>query len=145
MVDSIRFDRPWLQLYEPMRGYLLAQRISSGRCYDEEGEDVVSQMVFECWMEIAAHLPVHDFAAICRLGSVCRALRAIGRHADLWERCCRYAFANPGYAPCDEMLRSYDWSWRTMFMRRCRLRTDGMYYITTTKILKSTAVRVPPA
>eukprot|EP00966_Prymnesium_polylepis_P319771 7376202-Prymnesium_polylepis.1 len=95
-------------------------------------------MVFECWLEIAAHLPVSDFAAICRLGSVCRALLPIGRHPELWERCCRYAFANQGFAPCDDVIRLFDWSWRAMYMRRCRLRTDGMYYVATTKILKST-------
>lgn len=140
----MRFDRPWLQLYEPTRGCLLAQRIShhARACKSDEhaSDDAVSRMSFECWLEVAAHLPVSDFAAVCRLASVCRALRAIGRHSDLWERCCRYAFSHPGFTPCDDILRCYGWSWRRMFRERCRLRTDGIYFIATTKILKSTPV-----
>jgi len=84
------------------------------------------------------YLPAIDFVTICRLGSVGRGLRSIGRQPDLWARACRAVFSLPGCIPADELLRQYNWSWRQMFQCRCRLRTDGMYYITTTKILRST-------
>ena len=78
--------------------------------------------------------PVH--ASLCTLGSTCHWLRFVSRHPPFWEAFCRGAFrVERGFLDNDRMLRSYSWSWRSMFMRRKRLRYDGVYYLATKRLL----------
>ena len=128
-----QMSRPWLDLYTPCSGNVLAERISSLRAQDPDADD--SPLGLELWALVAQHVALADFQAICRLGSVCRGLRPISRLSQLWEPLCRQAFSTPGFRPCDELLRDYDHSWRRMFQQRKRLRFDGLYYVATTKLL----------
>ena len=128
-------NRAWLQLYEPG---VRRTGSSTDLCSLSESEDDQQFLPFELWVLISTQLSAHEPLSLCRLAAACRSLRPLGRHPELWERCCRAVFSMPGNADADDLLRFYAWSWRTMFQRRPRLRTDGVYYITTTKILKST-------
>ncbi len=130
--------RPWLEMYSPQEGCLLAQRISEashsgggGGVEDDDGFPLASHM--ELWVKIAA--AAKDFRTICSLAAVCHGLQELGRDPQLWEQLCRSAFAMRGFRPCDEVLREYSWSWREMFRRRKRLRFDGFYYLASTKLL----------
>jgi hypothetical protein len=128
--------RPWLDLYEPCDGRLLATRISSFGSEENAGDaEDGSLLPFEVWLAIASHLSLAEFAAVCRLGGTCRTLRPLGRHPVLWRRLCLLAFQNHGFLPSDGQLRKFRWSWRTMFRERLRLRFDGFYYLATTKLL----------
>ena len=127
-------NRPWFTLYDPSEDSLLARRIWSGK----EGEESEQQLVlpFEMWLAIALHLSTFDGPS--RLGQVCRSLRPICRHPELWERRARAAFSSRGFLDSDALLRSYVWSWRKMFMARRRLRFDGVYFISTTRMVEGT-------
>ena len=60
----------------------------------------------------------------------------MARRAEVWRRLCGLAYREArGFLPCAAQLRLYGWSWRTMFMRRRRLRFDGLYYLTTVKLI----------
>ena len=126
-------NRPWFTLYDPSEDRYLARQIWSGK--DEE-QDQQLLLPFEMWLAIALQLSTFDGPS--RLGQVCRCLRPICRHPELWERRSRAAFSARGFLPSDALLRSYQWSWRKMFMERRRLRFDGMYYISTTRMLSGT-------
>ena len=56
----------------------------------------------------------------------------LARHPQLWQRLCLAAFANHGYIqPPEKLLHCFQWSYRTMFQRRKRLRFDGLHYNST--------------
>ena len=126
-------NRPWFTLYDPSEDRYLARQIWSGK--DEE-QDQQLLLPFEMWLAIALQLSTFDGPS--RLGQVCRCLRPICRHPEMWERRSRAAFSARGFLPSDALLRSYQWSWRKMFMERRRLRFDGVYYISTTRLLSGT-------
>ena len=126
-------NRPWFTLYDPSEVQLLARQIWSGK--DEE-QDQQLLLPFEMWLAIALQLSTFDGPS--RLGQVCRCLRPICRHPELWERRSRAAFSARGFLASDALLRSYQWSWRKMFMARRRLRFDGVYYLSTTRMLCGT-------
>ena len=92
-------------------------------------------MPYELWVQIGNSFALADFAAVCALGGTCHTLRSIARHPQIWQRLCEAAYCCQGYLPCESQLRLYSWSYREMFMRRARLRFDGLYYLTTTKLL----------
>ena len=124
--------RPWLTLYTPQHG-LLAHKISN-RVVAADADD--SPLPLEVWLLIAAQIPLDAYASLCTLGSTCHWLRFVSRHPPFWEAFCRGAFrVERGFLDNDRMLRSYSWSWRSMFMRRKRLRYDGVYYLATKRLL----------
>ena len=127
-------NRPWFTLYEPSEDSLLARRIWSGKAEEEQDQQLV--LPFEMWLAIALQLATFDGPS--RLGQVCRSLRPICRHPELWERRSRAAFSARGFLDSDALLRSYQWSWRKMFMARRRLRFDGVYFLSTTRMLCGT-------
>lgn len=131
--------RPWLDLYVPQIGCLLAQQISrqSSRASAEAAEDGAEDglpLDLELWVHIASL--ALDFQVVCALGAVCRTLRPISRHPQLWEPLCRAAFSVRGFRPPEEALREHNWSWKRMFQQRKRLRFDGIYVLTTKKLLQ---------
>jgi hypothetical protein len=126
-------NRPWFTLYDPSEDSHLARQIWSSK--DEE-QDQQLLLPFEMWLAIALQLSTFDGPS--RLGQVCRCLRPICRHPELWERRSRAAFSARGFLASDALLRSYQWSWRKMFMARRRLRYDGMYCLSTTRMLVGT-------
>ena len=135
--------RPWLDLYEPTVSNLLAQRISSytslcSASDDDDADDaaLVHQVPLEVWLDIALHIELADFRAVCALGATCRALRPLGRHPQLWHHFCVAAFSARGFInPPERLLRCFNWSYRQMFRERKRLRYDGLYFVATTKLL----------
>ena len=74
-------NRPWFSLYDPSEDRFLARQIWSGK--DEE-QDQQLLLPFEMWLAIALQLSTFDGPS--RLGQVCRCLRPICRHPELWER-----------------------------------------------------------
>uniref|UniRef100_A0A7S4BLV9 F-box protein Hrt3/FBXO9 C-terminal domain-containing protein n=2 Tax=Chrysotila carterae TaxID=13221 RepID=A0A7S4BLV9_CHRCT len=134
-------DRPWLALYEPQMGCALAMRIGesarSRQDMDGEEEDELDTRIpLELWLHVCSFLK-NDFVAACRLACTCSSLRGLGRHPQIWERWCRDAFPEArGWLPLEGQLRKYCWSWRTMFMLRPRLRLDGIYFISNTKLVR---------
>ena len=128
-------ERKWLSLYEPREAQLLAKRIAwSNSMLSMAAEPEAAQdagvLPFELWLSIALKMG----AAASRLTAVCWGLRPLSRHPQLWEALCRAAFPlECGFRKLDE--RSFGWSWRSMFMRRRRLRFDGLYYITTVNFI----------
>ena len=128
-------ERKWLSLYEPREGSLLAKRISQSNCMlsmasKPEAAQDAGVLPIELWLSIALHMG----AAASRLAEVCWGLRPLSRHPELWEALCKAAFPlECGFRNLD--VRSFGWSWRSMFMTRRRLRFDGLYYITTVKVM----------
>lgn len=128
-------ERKWLSLYEPREDSLLAKRISRSNSMlsmasEEEVEQDAGALPFELWLSIALHMG----AAASRLAEVCWGLRPLSRHPELWEALCKAAFPlECGFRDLD--ARSFGWSWRNMYMTRRRLRFDGLYYITTVKVM----------
>ena len=128
-------SRPWLALYEPATSLLAAR--ATLNCAAPVIEGLAAPLPYELWLLICAAL--EEPRAVCRLACVCHQLRGVSWHPELWERLCRRTFpVRAGFSPCEELFREFHFSWRRMFMRRCRLRVDGLYYISNTKILKST-------
>ena len=126
--------RPWLTLYTPQHG-LLAHKISSRPVAADAAEDD-SPLPLEVWLLIAAQIPLDAYASLCTLASTCHWLRFVSRHPPFWEAYCRAAFrVERGFLDNDRMLRSYGWSWRSMFMQRKRLRYDGVYYLATKRLI----------
>ena len=126
-------QRPWFTLYDPSEDSLLARQIWRTTDDDDEQEQQLL-LPFEMWLAIAMQLQTVDGPG--KLGEVCRGLRPICRHPELWEHRVRAAFSARGFLDSDALLRPYAWSWRKMFMERRRLRFDGVYFISTTKMLK---------
>ena len=129
--------RPWLELYMPQHGILaslLASHVSS--THDGDDDDDGGALPNEVWLLIMAQVHVDDCASLGTLGSTCHALRHASRHPSLWEAFCRVAFPPArGFIASDTLLRSYGWSWRRMFLRRPRLRTDGLYYLASKRLI----------
>lgn len=129
------FRRPWLDLYTGSG--LLAQRISSSgslTALDEE-DDTGGGLPIELWVQIGKCFGLDDFRAVARLAGTCHLLRTLSRHTEIWQRFCKLAFCLPGYLSCESQLKVYRFSYREMFRWRRRLRFDGLYYLTTTKLL----------
>ena len=129
-----QIPRPWLSLYTPCSSNLLAERISVSSLQCEEDGMPLSGS-FELWTLIAQQFGLAEFSAICALGGCCRSLRPLARLPELWEALCRQAYTLPGFRPAEQCLRLYCFSWRSMFQQRPRLRFDGLYYFTTTKLV----------
>jgi hypothetical protein len=128
--------RPWLDLYMPQHG-LLAQRICRLPPEDDGlgGDGGLGGLPAELWMLIVSKVPPEEFASLGVIGCTCHVLRSVARHPQHWEAFCLSAFSLPGFLSSEPLLRLYSWSWRQMFMQRKRLRFDGVYYITTRKLL----------
>lgn len=114
---------------------MLAERISVLASSAEE-DDLPLSGSFELWALVAQHFSLLEFAAICRLGASCRSLRPLARLPELWEALCRQAYSLPGFRSPEKCVREYNFSWRNMFQQRPRLRFDGLYFITTSKLLQ---------
>jgi len=135
------YNRPWLALYQPDRG-LLAQRVAEQAARNNvaessttaEGLPLPEPLPLEVWLQIAAY--AGHFSDLCRLSQVCRSLWALGRHPLVWEVRCRTAFCLPGQLSCEALLRRYDFSWQRMFRHRPRLRFDGIYFNSHTKLIR---------
>lgn len=134
MCDS-GFRRPWLDLYTGSG--LLAQRISSSASLSsmDEEENTGGGLPIELWVHIGKCFELHDFRAVVALGGTCHLLRTLSRHTEVWHHFCKLAYCLPGYLSCESVLRLYRFSYREMFRWRRRLRFDGLYYLTTTKLL----------
>lgn len=131
--------RPWLDLYTGSG--LLAQRITSSAdlsALDDDGDDD-SRLPIDIWVLIGCAFGLEAFQGVVNLGQTCHMLRAIARHTDIWKRFCGLAFSLPGYLSCESQLRLYRFSYREMFKRRLRLRFDGLYYLTSTRLLHGCA------
>ena len=135
--------RPWLDLYS--EGSFIARRLGEAAAAAAAADSDPSEadasfasaaVPIELWLHVLEQLSLGDFAAVCHLGSTCHGLRPLARHAEVWRRLCGLAYREArGFLPCAAQLRLYGWSWRTMFMRRRRLRFDGLYYLTTVKLI----------
>lgn len=133
-------QRPWLKLYEPLQGNLLAHSIFLCETTSESAPDL--PLPYELWVAIALHLTPEggneqrgDFRAVGRMASVCRGLRALGRAPAVWEAFCHAVFSSPGFLWSEDLLRLYNFSWRRMFQQRRRLRFDGIYFLKYTRVL----------
>lgn len=136
----LHVQRPWLKLYEPLQGNLLAHSIFLCETASEDATDL--PLPYELWVAVALHLTPQgkkdqrgDFRAVCRMASVCRGMRALGRAPAVWEAFCHAVFAAPGFLWSEELLRLYKFSWRTMYRERRRLRFDGIYFFKYTRVL----------
>ena len=127
--------RPWLDYYTGPG--LLAQRISvAAAAACDDAADDGARLPAELWLAVVSTLQLSEFANACALARTCHTLRPISRHPELWERFCQAAFSLRGHLALDSQLRLYSWSWLKMFLRRPRLRFDGMYYLETKKLIR---------
>ena len=132
MAGVLSFNRPWLALYYPSESCMLAQRILTLEGAAPAADEL--PLPFDLWLHLCVqHLSLAD---ACSLAKSCSALRALSRHPELWESFCHAAFATRGFRASQQLLSRYDWSWRTMFMRRPRLRLDGFYFIPVSRLMQ---------
>ena len=140
------FARPWLELYHPA-SCMLARRISTLPAPshpDLPSADAAGGLPTELWVVIAAHVSVgllesqSALKCIGRLACTCHALRPLGWHQELWAQLARVAWPHRlGFASSDSLLalKHYCWSWRRMLQERARLRFDGVYFLSQSRLV----------
>jgi F-box protein 9 len=121
------FSRPWLALY----GRRAPQRVI-------EVPDILLALDENSLVEIAKRIGPR---ALARLACTCYAMRQfVHAREDVWRHFCLEAFAHRelGKKTRELCAKLYGGCWRGMFMKRLRLRTDGLYVSRNTYIKPGT-------
>ena len=131
--------RPWLDLYTGSG--LLAQRITSSAdlsALDDDGDDD-SRLPIDIWVLIGCAFGLEAFQGVVNLSQTCHMLRAIARHTDIWKRFCGLRSRFLAISRASRNSAFTDSATVKCLRGASALRFDGLYYLTSTRLLHGCA------